>query len=52
MIETRIKFSTGNTNYKNSITTFTQKKMELVFATNNKHKLDELQAILGDSLNF
>ena len=26
--------------------------MELVFATNNKHKLDELQAILGNSIKL
>lgn len=26
--------------------------MELVFATNNKHKLDELQAILGNRINL
>jgi len=26
--------------------------MELVFATNNKHKLDELQAILGDRIKL
>ena len=26
--------------------------MELVFATNNRHKLEELQAILGDKINL
>ena len=28
------------------------KNMELVFATNNKHKLEELQSLLGDKIKL